>query len=130
MWFIVGRVEPQTLWIYPNGVGPIVFGQVLHSLFHDLIRRTFAQRGHTLGCINFFLVDTAAFHTNGIYEERNNMRRHFNFGEVGLGGVIEDVRTEARATGGATNIWDTAEGVFFCPLRRPMTLWRTLWRSS
>ena len=67
MWFIVGRVEPQTLWIYPNGVGPIVFDQVLHSRFQDLIRRTFAQREHMLGRINSFLVDTASFHTNGIY---------------------------------------------------------------
>ena len=42
-----------------------------------------------LGRINFFLVDTTAFHTNGIYEERNNTCRHFNFGAVGLGGVIQ-----------------------------------------
>ena len=57
-------------------------------MFQDLIRRTFAQREHLLGHIIFFLVDTAAFHTNGIYGERNNMCGHFHFGAVGLGGVV------------------------------------------
>ena len=73
MWFIVGRVEPQTLGI---------------PCFQDLIRRTFAQREHVLGRINFFLVDTVVFHTNDIYEERNNMRRHFHFEAVRLGGGV------------------------------------------
>ena len=42
MRFVVGRVELQTLGIYPNGVCLIVFDQVLHSLFQDLARRAFA----------------------------------------------------------------------------------------
>ena len=88
MRFVIGRVEPQTLGINPNDMGPVMFDQMLHSMFQDLIRRPLAQREHMLGRVNLFLVDTATFYANGIYEEGNDMGRHFDFGAITLGGVV------------------------------------------
>lgn len=69
-------------------MGPVMFDQMLHSMFQDLIRRPLAQREHMLGRVNLFLVDTPAFYADGIYKEGNDLGGHFDFGAIGLRGVV------------------------------------------
>lgn len=67
---IVGRIEPQSLGIYPNDMCSIVLDQVRHALLENLVRRLLRERKDVFSGIMFLLIEPTAFHTDSVHEQR------------------------------------------------------------
>lgn len=88
MWLVAGRVEPCIFGIDPNSMRPVMFEQILHSLFQDLIRNALAERERIFGSMDLFLIDTTAFNANGVDERETTCAGIWTLGRPEGGGGV------------------------------------------
>ena len=79
MRLVVGAPNPHTLRVDPDDMRAIMLDQIHHGLLQYPIRGVLRQRKDMFRRIDFFLVDTTAFDTDGIYEQRDQFERHLHF---------------------------------------------------